>query len=149
MYASTQEKNHIGARSVIKDLVRNGTWKFTRWKVTISLASCDVNLLDGRYYCIFCPKICSNLSHLTEHVRCHTGEKPYRCPVCDKGFSKKWNMKVHQMKSGHFPGMWTRYMGDITVAFAPKYALICHIWQNMYTVTQEKNHIGARSVIKD
>ena len=33
----TQERNDISAWTVIKDLVRNGTWKFTRWIVNISL----------------------------------------------------------------------------------------------------------------
>ena len=32
---------------------------------------------------------------LTEHMRKHTGDKPYKCSVCGKGFAKSCNRLAH------------------------------------------------------
>ena len=51
-----------------------------------------------------CCQICGKVMwkrNLAEHMRFHTGEKPYWCSSCDRGFSKKYNLRVHKCSSAH------------------------------------------------
>ena len=33
--------------------------------------------------------------HLQTHIRTQTGNKPYKCDICDKGFSRNSNLQTH------------------------------------------------------
>lgn len=48
-----------------------------------------------RHQCSFCPYSTNYLSHLKNHKRTHTGEKPYQCNICLKCFAEKSNLRVH------------------------------------------------------
>ena len=45
--------------------------------------------------CAYCLKCFTKNFDLQQHVRSHTGEKPFHCPICGKGFSQKANLKKH------------------------------------------------------
>ncbi|XP_056409878.1 uncharacterized protein LOC130335587 [Hyla sarda] len=46
--------------------------------------------------CPECGKYFSNMSNLSNHIRSHTGEKPYSCPACAKRFTRKSTLIIHQ-----------------------------------------------------
>ncbi|XP_028984969.1 zinc finger protein 516 isoform X2 [Betta splendens] len=51
--------------------------------------------LPGAYDCSVCGRSFPFLSSLSQHMRRHTGARPYKCPYCDHRASQKGNLKVH------------------------------------------------------
>ncbi|UYV78949.1 SALL1 [Cordylochernes scorpioides] len=47
--------------------------------------------------CRYCYKTFACYSALEIHYRSHTKERPFRCDLCDRGFSTKGNMKQHML----------------------------------------------------
>ncbi|KAM8868992.1 uncharacterized protein AB9W97_016569 [Spinachia spinachia] len=45
--------------------------------------------------CGYCGQTFKFLSQFVIHQRVHTGERPFKCPECDKGFSKNSNLNLH------------------------------------------------------
>ena len=45
--------------------------------------------------CLHCGKLFMKNFDLQQHVRSHTGERPYQCIVCGRAFSQKSNVKKH------------------------------------------------------
>ncbi|KAJ0064692.1 hypothetical protein NL108_011780, partial [Boleophthalmus pectinirostris] len=53
--------------------------------------------------CNFCDKIFSKNFDLQQHIRSHTGEKPFQCIVCGRAFAQKSNVKKHMQTHKVWP----------------------------------------------
>lgn len=51
-----------------------------------------------KHVCDMCDKAFKVASHLTYHKRKHTGETPFQCPYCSKGFRGPGNISEHVKK---------------------------------------------------
>ncbi|XP_037336213.2 sal-like protein 2 [Pungitius pungitius] len=52
----------------------------------------------AQHVCRFCGKVLSSDSSLQIHLRSHTGERPYQCPVCLSRFTTRGNLKAHFLR---------------------------------------------------
>ena len=57
----------------------------------------DLTPAKQTYMCNTCGKGQASQWALDVHVRTHTGEKPYRCHVCDYGSAQKGHLKRHML----------------------------------------------------
>ncbi|GAB1601358.1 uncharacterized protein LOC115217058 [Argonauta hians] len=54
-----------------------------------------------QHICPFCEKGYSSASNMNEHIRTHTGERPFSCQVCNKTFAQKSTLSKHMKTHKH------------------------------------------------
>lgn len=59
--------------------------------------------------CTFCGKICPDANRLRDHLRVHTGDKPFMCAECGNQFTRHEHLRRHmRLHSGDKPFMCNR-----------------------------------------
>ncbi|XP_063229370.1 zinc finger protein OZF-like isoform X2 [Bacillus rossius redtenbacheri] len=76
------------------DAMRKHKISFHKHLLTISQLK---NLLGkvNKYQCHHCLKWFQTKSHISEHMRVHTGERPFECKFCKKCFKRQSGLQVH------------------------------------------------------
>ncbi|XP_060948803.1 zinc finger and BTB domain-containing protein 8B [Limanda limanda] len=47
--------------------------------------------------CPFCPYTAKQKGIMKRHIRCHTGERPFPCPMCCKRFTRQEHLRSHSL----------------------------------------------------
>ncbi|XP_054164932.1 zinc finger protein 341-like isoform X2 [Oppia nitens] len=58
---------------------------------------------NAKLKCTFCDRSFNKNFDLQQHIRCHTGEKPFQCIVCGRAFAQKSNVKKHMQTHKVWP----------------------------------------------
>lgn len=76
-----------------------------------------------RFACIRCNKTFAQKSYIKEHMKIHTGEKPYSCKVCGRSFRNNYMLKVHMRLHTGEKNFKCEECGAL---FTERGALVCH-----------------------
>lgn len=65
---------------------------------TLPYFNSSASFVLKKHACQYCGKAFQSAYHLGRHTLTHTGDLPWRCALCHKGFNQKVNLKVHVTK---------------------------------------------------
>ena len=63
-----------------------------------SLQNDPIKLGKDEYMCPFCNKIMKKHRDMKRHILIHTGEKPFKCELCNFACNQKANLTTHLKK---------------------------------------------------
>lgn len=60
-----------------------------------------INIITKKLTCQYCSKKFQHESRLVQHMRLHTGSRPFVCAECNRSYTTKYKLKDHCIKKGH------------------------------------------------
>ena len=101
-------KRHIESHSIAKTFKCNLCLQGYKYQKSLDIHMVKVHGIGEakvpervkKYFCSICPKSYFANNKLQNHIRSHTGERPFGCPACDKCFIDKSYIKQH-LKTAH------------------------------------------------
>ena len=79
-----------------------------------------------RFKCPTCPVTCQGLAGLQEHLRIHTGERPFSCKECSATFKRIQTLKKHVRNVHHGPGATSHPCSSCKMVFNNRGNLLRH-----------------------
>ena len=102
-----------------------------------------------RFQCTHCEKSFGKSSHLRDHIRTHTGDRPYRCEYCDKAFTQYSNLRTHtRIHTGERPYRCTHCSKSFTQAVTLRSHTRTHMGEKAYQCKQCTKSFACFSSLK-
>lgn len=90
--------NLIQSDSVVDEIADSPQEMSVTSREVVPIASSvseDPNVRVSKSTCPYCSSVFWDLSNLRRHIMTHTGERPFKCPLCSHSCNRKGNLMAH------------------------------------------------------